>query len=72
MTTEEKLARAIKGLRQVYHEATNKKGGPEKSGGCSTTYIWRVANQALLDLGLPHDSAYDDYLASHGDAVDLR
>lgn len=71
MTTEEKLARAIKGLRQVYDEATWRKGGPSLKGTCSTTYVWRVVNQALLDLGLPHDDKYDEYLAKHGKPRDL-
>ena len=71
MTVEEKLARAIKGLRQVYYEATNKKGGPEKSGGCSTVYIWRVANQTLLDLGLAYDDKYDQYLIDHPNHSDI-
>lgn len=72
MTTEEQLARAIKGLRQVYHEATHRKGGPSPKGTCSTTYVWRVVNQTLLDLDLSHDEKYDEYLAERGKAVDLN
>lgn len=71
MTTEEKLKRAMRALRQVEHEATSRKGGPTERGTCSQAYIWRVVNQAFVDMGLPHDSAYDDYLAKHGKANDL-
>ncbi len=50
---------ALQAIRKIGAEATHKRGGPEKSGGCSAHYIWRVVNEAMIALtGKPYDDTF--------------
>ena len=61
MTDSEKLKIAIDAIQKIQFEVTNKKGGVEKDKCVSVPHIYTVANGALKDLGMPHDSKFEDF-----------